>query len=242
MDALLFNKTQKKSPLRSSLSDFEAITPQKFHEFALQHRVPDGFLFVVGVSKYKHGKFFFRCGKDKLFMQSFLPHQQEKVFSTRGYGQIFSMYEPAKILEDDVVLAESAVYHRIGDKFALVLPDGGCKDRKAVAEMFEYIRTEKNLLDFAPDNTLPAVYEVTFKKKSCGYFLKDRTYQVFATPIGISDAQSGEVTKGWLFCDIHCGAPAIIPLGREEFNELNFAEGEKVSIFTVRGDTLVYEG
>lgn len=238
-EALIGNK---KSPLSSSLSDFEAVSPQKFYEFALQHRVPDGFLFVVGVSKYKNGKFFFRCGKDKLFMQSFLPHQQENIFKTRDYGQIFSMYEPENKQSDDVVLTESAVYHRKGDRFVLILGDKECRDRKSVAKMFEYIICEKQLLDFAPENTLPGIYEVTFKKKSCGYFLKDRTYQVFATPVGIPNAHSGEITKGWLFCDINCGAPAVMPLDREELVALDCSEGSKVSIFTIRDNVLVYEG
>ena len=123
----------------------------------------------------------------------------------------------------------------------LILADGECRNRRKVAEMFAHIRREKNLLDFAPKDTLPRIYKVNFEKKSCGYFLKNRTYYVFATPVGIPDNQSGEVNKGWLFCDINCGVPAIIPRTRESFIALDCNEGDKISMFTLRGDELVYE-
>ncbi|MBQ8871088.1 MAG: hypothetical protein IJ019_06930 [Alphaproteobacteria bacterium] len=175
-------------------------------------------------------------------MQNFLPHQKDDFMSSRGFGQIYSLYEPdAEKYADDVVLSESAIYQRDGDRVMLILADGECRNRKCVAEMFEHIRRQKNLLDFAPKDSLPRLYKVTFKKKSCGYFLKDRTYYVFATPVGIPDVQSGEVNKGWLFCDINCGVPAIIPRTREAFVALNASEGDKVSMFNLRDDTLVYE-
>ena len=98
----------------------------------------------------------------------------------------------------------------------------------------------RDLLDFAPENTLPRIYKVTFETKSCGYFLKDRTYYVFATPVGIPDIQSGEVKKGWLFCDIFCGVPAIIPQTRESFIAQSCNEGDTISIFTLKGDELIY--
>lgn len=234
----------KKSNVTSSLADFEAISPEKFNMMANSQQVPNGFLFVVGVSKYKknNGRTFLRCGKDLLFMQNFLPHQKDDFMSSRGFGQIYSLYEPdAEKYADDVVLSESAIYQRDGDRVMLILADGECRNRKCVAEMFEHIRRQKNLLDFAPKDSLPRLYKVTFKKKSCGYFLKDRTYYVFATPVGIPDVQSGEVNKGWLFCDINCGVPAIIPRTREAFVALNASEGDKVSMFNLRDDTLVYE-
>lgn len=233
---------KKKSPILSSLVDFESISPESFEALANSQQVPNGFLFVVGVSKYKHnnGRTILKCGKNKFFIQNFLPHQKEEFSSSRGFGQLYSLYEPEEKYQDDVVLSESAIYQRNGDKVILILGNGECRNRKCVAEMFNHIRKEKNLLDFAPNGSLPRIYKVTFKTKSCGYYLKDRTYYVFATPVGIPDIQSGEVKKGWLFCDIFCGAPAIIPRTRESFIAQSCNEGDKISIFTLRGDELVY--
>ena len=233
----------KKSHVLSSLADFESISPEKFNSMANSQQVPNGFLFVVGVSKYKHnnGKVLMKCGsKEMIFMQNFLPHQKDDFSSSRGFGQIYSVYEPDEKYPDDVILSESAIYQRDGDRFVLILGNGECRNRKCVAEMFDHIRREKNLLDFAPEGALPRIYKVTFEKKSCGYFLKGRTYYVFATPVGIPDIQSGEVNKGWLFCDINCGVPAIIPRTRESFVALDCNEGDKVSMFTLKGDELVY--
>ena len=241
MEQILIGR--KKSNIASSLADFESIAPEKFSQMANSRQVPNGFLFVVGVSKYKknNGRTFLRCGKDLLFMQNFLPHQEDDFTSSRGFGQVYSLYEPDQKYPDDVILSESAIYQRDGDKVMLILADGECRNRKCVAEMFEHIRRQKNLLDFAPTGSLPRLYKVTFKEKSCGYFLKDRTYFVFATPVGIPDNQFGDVKKGWLFCDINSGVPAIIPRTREAFVALDCNEGDKISMFTLKGDTLVYE-
>lgn len=236
----------KRSQVLSSLSDFEAITPKTFRSMADNCQIPDGFLFLVGVDKYKKraSPSSLRCGKDLLFIQNFLPYSKESFSRNRGFGKLYSFYEPNadyQIAEDDIVLSESAIYQRKGDNIVLVLADGECRNRKCVAEMFEHIRKEKNLLDFAPQNSLPRIYKVTFRKKSCGYFLKNKTYFVFATPVGIPDNQSGEVHKGWLFCDINCGVPAVIPRTRESFVAVDCDEGAKVSMFTLKGDTLVYD-
>lgn len=235
----------KKSRLYSSISDFEAITPEKFSEMANLHQIPDGFMFVVGVNKYKprNGPVCLRCGKDFVFMQNFLPHSEDGIVRSRRFGQIYSLYEPEEkdIKSDDIILAESAIYQREGTHVRLILGDGECRNRKCIAEMFNLIRSQRQLLDFAPENALPHIYKVTFKKKSCGYFLKNRTYYVWAMPIGIPDVQSGEVYKGWLFADVNCGVPAIITRTREAFVDTNCQDGDKVSIFTLRGDTLVYE-
>lgn len=236
----------KRSKVISSLSDFEAMTPETFKSMADNCQIPDGFLFLVGVNKYKKrgSPSCLRCGKDLLFIQNFLPYSKENFVRNRFFGQLYSFYEPTEdslMNEDDIVLSESAIYQRKGDNIVLVLADEECRNRKCVAEMFEHIRKEKNLLDFAPEKSLPRIYKVTFKKKSCGYFLKGRTYFVFATPVGIPDNQSGEVNKGWLFCDINCGVPAIIPRTRESFVAVDCNEGAKISMFTLKGDTLVYD-
>lgn len=236
---------EKNSKLCSSLSDFEAISPETFDELVRVHQVPDGFMFVVGVNKYKKrcGPSCFRFGKDMVFMQNFLPHSNDLYVRNRRFGQIYSLYEPDEKdrKEDDVILSEAAVYQRHGNHIRLILGDGECRNRKCVAEMFKLIIEQRQLLDFAPEDSLPRIYKVTFKKQSCGYFLKDRTYYVFATPVGIPDVQTGEVNKGWLFADINCGLPAIIARTREAFIDTNCQEGDKVSFFTLRGDTLVYE-
>ena len=235
----------KKNRTISSLTAFEALSPERFGLLQRFNQVPNGFMFVVGVHKYKKNarNTFLRCGKDLLFMQNFLPHSENKAYANRGYGQLYSLYEPAESeqYEDDIVFSESSVYQKDGAHVTLILADGECRNRRCVAEMFATIRRQRELLDFAPNNSLPRVYKVTFEKKSCGYFLKDRTYYVFATPVGIPDAQSGEITKAWLFCDINCGAPAIIPIEREAFQALDCDEGDKISIFTMRNDVLVYE-
>ena len=235
---------EKKTKLCSSLADFEAISLEKFNELARVNQVPDGFMFVVGVNKYKKhcGTACLRFGKDMVFMQNFLPHSNDPYARNRKFGQIYSLYEPSAsdIKSDDVILSESAVYQRDGDHIRLILGDGECRNRKRVAEMFKLIIEQRSLLDFAPEDSLPRIYKVTFKNQSCGYFLKNRTYYVFATPVGIPDVQSGEVHKGWLFSDINCGLPAIIKRTREAFIDTNCQDGDKVSFFTLRGDELVY--
>ncbi len=236
----------KKSKLNSSLSDFEALKPQQFSLIADTHQVPDGFLFAVGICKYKkkdgNSGCFLRCGKDELFMQSFLPHKKREVYPTRGYGQIFSTYEPEQRQVDDVVLSESAIYQREGNCVRLILANGECRDKNCVAQMFEYIRQQRHFLNFAAPSALPSIYKVTFKRRSYGYYLKDRSYYVFATPVGIPNVQSGDVVKSWLFCDINCGIPGIIPCDSEEFEVVECNDGDKVSIFTLRDNVLVYEG
>lgn len=235
---------ERRNRLTSTLSDFESMSPDKWLNIQHSNRIANGFLFLVGTAKYHK-----RCpvanlrfGKDYVFVQNMLPHEGNNIYKTRGYGRIYALYEPEKLLADDLVLEESSIYQALPNgKIKLILTEGEHRDPVCVAKMFSYITQYRSLQDFAPENALPKLYEVTFTKKSCGYFLKGRTYLVWASPIGIPDAQTGEIAKSWLFCDINCGVPAIISAEREEFQPVACEEGAKVGLFTVRNGKLVFE-
>lgn len=234
---------EKHSPTTSALFDFEAVSVQNWRALKENLQVPDGFLFLAGVAKYKRTpNVNLRFGKDYVFVQSFLPHKSEGgLYRTRNFGRIYSLYEPATKDDDDVVLDDTSIYLSLPkDRVRLVLGIGEHRNAKAVKQMFDFIRLQRGLRDFAPENSLPRLFEVTFKTKSCGYFLKGKTYQVWATPVGIPDQQTGEIAKGWIFCDINCGIPAIIKADREEFFALSDLDGTKIGLFTVRDKNLVY--
>lgn len=233
----------KESPLQSSLLAFENMSTSQWEAIKNECRIPVGFMFLAGVAKYhrRHSCTKFRCGKDHIFVQSFLPHSEDGIYRTREYGSLYSLYEPDNLKPDDVVLESSAIYLLLPDnKIQLILADGENRDAKCIAQMFRGIILQKNLQDFAPACSLPRIYQVTFKKKSCGYFLKGRTYFVWAQPIGLPDQQSGEISKGWLFCDINCGVPAIMKADREEFIKIPDQDGDKVGLFTVSDHKLVF--
>ena len=236
----------KRSPLSSSLVDFEAVEEKSWAAVKYQKRIPDGFLFLAGVLKYnlkgsQGVNFIF--GKDYVFVQSFLPHGENGACQTRGFGRFYSLYEPeVREAKDDKVFNESAIYMALPDnKIKMILGDGEHRDPTKVQEMFSMICQDRGFQNFAAEDALPSLYEVTFKTKSCGYFLKDRTYVVWATPIGIPDPQFGELSKGWLFCDTNCGVPAVMRSEREEFIPLPSEEGSSVGLFTIRDGKLVKE-
>lgn len=234
---------EKHSPSTSPLFDFEAGTVKSWRLLKNALQIPDGFLFLAGVVKYKGTpNANLRFGKDYVFVQSFLPHKSDGgIYKTRNFGRIYSLYEPATKDDDDVVLDDTSIYLSLpNDRVRLILGIGEHRNAKAVKQMFDFIRTQRGLRDFAPENSLPKLFEVTFKTKSSGYFLKGKTYQVWAAPVGIPDQQTGEIAKGWVFCDVNCGIPAIIKAEREEFIPLSANDGDKVGLFTVHGGNLVY--
>lgn len=235
---------EKKSPIKSTLVDFESITRKQLASVVHQTQIPVGFVFLAGVMKYRNRVSCpLRFGSEYLFVQSMAPyHSENGIYRTRGFGNIYALYEPAEKNSDDVVLAESAVYQLLpANQIIMLLGQGEHLQSKCVGEMFAYIREQRNLQDFAPEGSLPQLYEVTFKVKSCGYFLHNRTYHVWATPVGTPDEQTGEIVKRWLFCDINCGIPAIIEATREEFVHIPVENGRKVGLFTYREGNLVFE-
>jgi len=227
-----------------SLIDFEGISPSRWQEVLQKNEIPVGFLFLVGTAKYpkRYGYFHFKFGKEYIFIQSLLPHRSEAIYKTRGYGALYALYEPEHLENDDIVLERSAIYQALpGNRIKMVLNDGEHRQRKCIAELFAYMRQQRGYVDFSIPEQSPALYEVTFTTKSCGYFLQGRTYNVWATPIGIPDERRGRIDKGWLFCDINCGVPGVMSAEREHFNPLPMAEGDKVGLFTVREGNLVFE-
>ena len=236
---------EKHSPIHSVLYDFECISPKQWAKVKNELQIPDGFLFLAGSVRYKKSyNALLRFGKDHLFVQSFLPHKSDKgVYRTRGFGRIYSLYEPAsKGYDDDMMLEETAIYQSLPDnKIKLVLGIGEHLKVQCVKSMFDAIRTQRDLYDFAPENSLPRLYTVTFKNASCGYFLKGNAYKVWATPVGLPDQQTGEIVKGWIFCDINCGIPAIIRAERENFFPMQVANGTCVGLYIFRDGQLVYE-
>lgn len=235
----------KQSPLQSSLLAFEHMSPNQWAGIKSECHIPTGFMFLAGVAKYhrRHPGTRFRCEKDHIFVQSFLPHSSSEIHCTREYGALYSLYEPKDLKSDDVVLDSSAIYQALPDnKIRLVLANGENRNAACVAEMFRDIIAQKDLLDFSPAGSVPRIFQVTFEKKSCGYFLKGRTYLVWALSIGLPDQQSGEISKGWLFCDINCGVPAIMKADREDFIRVPDQDGDKVGLFTVSGHKLIFSG
>lgn len=235
---------EKHSPSNSALCDFEALSLKSWKTLKDNLQVPDGFLFLVGVVKYERTpNVSLRFGKDCAFVQSFLPHKSDGGrYRTRNFGRIYSLYEPEVKDEDDVVLDDTSIYLSLpNDRVRLVLGIGEHRKAKSVKQMFDFIRVQRGLQNFGQEGSLPGLFEVTFQTKSCGYFLKGKTYQVWATPVGIPDQQTGEIAKGWIFCDVNCGIPAIIKADREEFFPLSNQDGTKIGLFTVRDKNLVYE-
>lgn len=236
---------QKRSLVNSPLYDFEQLSPEQWKQFREQKQIPDGFVFLVGAAKYKKtAGIVLRAGKDHVFVQSFLPHKSEGgIYPTRGLGRIYSLYEPANRPAEDIVMEESAIYQVMPDnKVMMLLDNGEHRNAVKVKQMFCFMRQIKGFQDFAPVCSLPHLYEVTFKERSRGYFLKGQTYQVWATPIGIPDVSLGEIAKGWMFCDINCGILGIMKSRSEEFIPLAEEDGDKIGLFTVYNHNLVYEG
>ena len=233
------------SPILSTLSDFEGMSIEKWHNFRQNLQIPDYFLFLAGVAKNpkKCPEARLRFGKELVFVQNFLPHSDNSVFRTRGYGNIYCLYEPEKLCRDDVVLEMSAIYQALpDDTIRLILSDGEHRKRACVDEMFVYLRKQRKLVDFAAEGVKPGLFEITFKNKSCGYFLKDRTYIVWASPVGIPDQVSGELVKGWIICDINCGVPAVLKDEQEKLKPLAVKEGDSVGLFIYHDDCLCFNG
>lgn len=234
---------EKSSHLLSALSDFEGMTVEKWQRIRKDRYIPDNFLFLAGVAKYpKHcPQANLRFGKDVVFVQNFLPYNDNGIYRTRRYGNIYCLYEPEKLFDDDVVLEKSALYLALpDDTIKMVLADGEHRQLKSVDKMFHDLCEQRGLQDFSRLDDVLGIYEVTFKTKSCGYFLKDRTYLVWAMPIGIPDRISGELVKGWIICDINCGVPAILKANQETLCRLPSDEGDKIGMFTMRENTLVF--
>lgn len=236
---------QKRSSLHSALCSFEEIPVKEWKATRDYNCIPAGFLFLAGVVKYRHhrGLSPYKFDKDYIFVQSMLPYSPEMSNQKRrGFGQVYSLYEPTGIYDDDVVLNETAIYQAMPDEhFRLILADGEHRHAKCVATMFAQMREDQRLEDFS-DGASPKLYRVTFQKKSCGYFLKGRTYYVWAMPIGIPNFQEGRINKGWIFCDAFCGIPCVIDFEREEFEALQLSEGDKIAdgMFIYQNDKLVY--
>lgn len=234
---------KKTSAVSSNLHVFENVSPDQWEVVRRDCQIPEGFMFLAGIVKYprRHAATKFKYGKDHVFVQSFLPHSDSETYRTRGYGALYATYEPTEQHKDDIVLTEAAIYQALPDnRIRLILANGENRNAASVAAMFEEICRQKDLPDFSPVDSKPGLYTVTFNKKSCGYFLKGRTYIVWAKPIGLPDLQSGEVHKGWLFCDIFCGVPAIMKADREVFEKLPDEEGAKIGIFTIEAGKLVF--
>lgn len=234
---------EKSSHLLSALSDFEGMTVEKWQRIRKDRYIPDNFLFLAGVAKYpKHcPQANLRFGKDVVFVQNFLPYNDNGIYRTRRYGNIYCLYEPEKLFDDDVVLEKSALYLALpDDTIKMVLADGEHRQLKSVDKMFHDLCEQRGLQDFSRLDDVLGIYEVTFKTKSCGYFLKDRTYLVWAMPIGIPDRISGELVKGWIICDINCGVPAILKANQETLCRLPSDEGDKIGMFTMKENTLVF--
>lgn len=236
----------KKQSLGSSpLSIFEHGDVMQWKSVRRECNIPEGFMFLVGNIRYGYNPIAvrYRYGKERIFVQNFLPHSQSDTYHTRRYGAIYGLYQPATLADDDVVLENIGLYQAMpNDRVKLILANGENRNATCIQQMFENICQQKGLQDFAPIESTPSFYQVTFRKKSCGYFLKGRTYIVWATPIGIPDHQLGEINKAWLFCDVNCGIPAIMKADRETFEPLSNEEGAKVGLFTVRNGNLVFEG
>ena len=236
---------QKRSSLHSALCSFEEIPVKEWKATRDYNCIPAGFLFLAGVVKYRHhrGLSPYKFDKDYIFVQSMLPYSPEMSNQKRrGFGQVYSLYEPKGIYDDDVVLNETAIYQAMPDEhFRLILADGEHRHAKCVATMFAQMREDQRLEDFS-DGASPKLYRVTFQKKSCGYFLKGRTYYVWAMPIGIPNFQEGRINKGWIFCDAFCGIPCVIDFEREEFEALQLSEGDEIAdgMFIYQNDKLVY--
>lgn len=234
---------EKSSHLLSALSDFEGMTVEKWQRIRKDRYIPDNFLFLAGVAKYpKHcPQANLRFGKDVVFVQNFLPYNDNGIYRTRRYGNIYCLYEPEKLFDHDVVLEKSALYLALpDDTIKMVLADGEHRQLKSVDKMFHDLCEQRGLQDFSRLDDVLGIYEVTFKTKSCGYFLKDRTYLVWAMPIGIPDRISGELVKGWIICDINCGVPAILKANQETLCRLPSDEGDKIGMFTMKENTLVF--
>ncbi len=230
----------KASPTLSPLADFEAMNIKNWRLLKKNLCIPDNFLFIVGVIKYskKYRQVNLRVGKERVFVQSF----RNNINRARGYGDIYCLYEPETLYDNDIVLEKAALYQSLpDDTVKMILADGEHRQLKYVNQLFDHIREQWKLQDFSAKNVKTGIYEISFKTKSCGYFLKGRTYRVWATPVGIPKQDSGELVKGWLICDINCGLPALLEADQERLQPLPTTEGTKIGQFTYRNDTLVFE-
>lgn len=237
---------KKHSQLSSPLTFFEQISVQNWHYNRQRNHIPEGFLFLAGVVRYTKKRRHlaqYKFGKEYVFIQSMLPKTPSFANEGhRGFGSIYSFYEPSNICEDDIVLSETGIYQAMpSDHFRLVLANGEHRQAEYVAQMFGQLCAERKFENFS-DGELPKLYQVQFRKKSCGYFLKDRTYIVWAIPVGIPNFLLGCLNKGWIFCDIFCGIPSIIEFERETFENLDVAEGNQIAdgLFIFQNNTLVF--
>lgn len=234
------------SPVSSSLRLFEEISVEDWSRTRQGSHIPEGFLFLVGIIKYRE-RFKsvapYKFGKDYIFVQNMLPNSATvSVQNRRGFGALYSFYEPSNLYEDDIVLTESCIYQALpNERFRKVMDDGEHRRAACVAQMFQQIRADHKLEDFSTEK-LPMLYQVQFKKKSCGYFLKDRTYIVWAMPVGIPDFQLDRLNKGWIFCDVFCGIPSIIEFERESFEKMNLQDGDLLAggLFTFQDNALSF--
>lgn len=234
---------EKHSPLFSSLATFEHFSMEYWPRVVTAKKLKPGDFFLVGALKYDEDFDLsdFRFSKNRLFVQSNYSYEGSSLFAPRNYGAFYSFYQPDVLpYEDDIVFEESAVYQLLPDKrVRLVLGNLEHLKRDCIDKMFQLICEEFRVLPSMFPSSLPYLSHVRFRK-SVGYFIKNREYDIWAKRVGLWNEDHSDLTTGWICCDINCGVPVIVKDKNDFFICPQMYEDSKIGLFKYENGDLVF--
>lgn len=199
----------RKSPLDSPFSVFES-----FGEWtslkATKILPPNAYFVVVLLNK--------KIGADihpNIFVQGYRPHSSGAHVSAdkRRYGAFVPDGMPSKY-NDDVVFITSQLYQIKGEhEVDLVLAKGECFQQEKMKNLVDRISQERQY------SLLGELGLYTYHcTESFGYFLKDRTYKVWAILVG--ENAGFTLNKKMLIFDYSTGIPAAVPYHDKLFTKV----------------------
>lgn len=198
----------------SGASDFAVLECSKLWKDILARKIiPEGFYFVAGILTERHGREI--TLRPNIFVQDYSPHSSNGPFSSskRGYGAIWVGGSGENIpAEDDIILAEANVYQVVENGcFRLVLKNLEWRDEDEAVKFMAALCAERHLVKTSEMRRM-----VYCCRKSRGYFLAGRTYEVWAQLIGIVEGTQN-LGKKVLIVDYNCGLPCIVDFDERDF-------------------------
>ena len=151
-----------------------------------------------------------------IFIQGYRPHSSGQKLSVlrREYGA-FVPYGKNILAEDDMIFAQCQLYQVVsGLSVELILRNEECHSEKSIERMVARICAEQNF------QTLGKIKRFIYHcPQSAGYFLGDRSYEVWSVVVGKNTGFS--LDKKVLILDCDTGIPAIVDYNEQHFEKIH---------------------
>ena len=152
-----------------------------------------------------------------LFVQGYRPHSCGEKLSVlkREYGA-FVPYDKQTLAEDDMVFAECQLYQIASSGLCveLILRNGESREEQCIERLVGRICGEQGFQMLGKIKRF--VYHCP---RSSGYFLSDRSYDVWSVVVGKSNGFS--LDKKVLILDYDTGIPAIVDYDEQHFEKVH---------------------